>query len=103
MLVWLPRKKCASVEKKYSAGSHVFDHMTLNFPYKPINYGVGCSLYGVACSVTVSSIGASACNNLNTSICIIRPWAVIHGHHLHKVALYFLCKMSEKKISRMML
>ena len=47
------RKKCVSVEKKYSAGSHVFDQMTLIFLYKPINYGVACSLYGVACSDTM--------------------------------------------------
>ena len=33
----------------YSVDSHVFDHMTLIFLYKPINYGVTASLYGVAC------------------------------------------------------
>ena len=40
------------MERKYSAGSHVFDHMT--FLYKPINYSVACSLYGVTCWDTVN-------------------------------------------------
>ncbi len=56
MLVWLLGKKCVSVEKKYSAGSHVFDHMTLIFLYKPINYGVACLLYSVVCSDTLLSV-----------------------------------------------
>ncbi len=40
-------------KKRYSAGRYAFDNMTLIFLYKPINYGVACLLYGVACSNTM--------------------------------------------------
>ncbi len=39
--------------QNYPAGSHVFDHMTLIFLHKPINYGVAYLLYSAACLDTV--------------------------------------------------
>ncbi len=46
--------------KNIQLAAMFIDHITLIFLYKPINYSVICSLYGVACSDTVNDFVCAA-------------------------------------------